>query len=253
MPLTAPYRRIHRVYTAMRHVAASTQMRAAFFCAVAVTTKWTALRTAGLFNDKTDDQHFTLFEETARMAVVKFHQLPFWNPYYCGGISGFGTPSARFVSPTFLLSIIFGTIRADTLVAVAMTLVGLEGVFRYARARGGGALGSMLVAPVFALSGYFGRWQTQGWTNFFAFELVPWALLGARMALGGSRRGSRLDDRIRRDVRGAHHRTRHGARRGRSRRKARSIASRPGTHPLDGTHCGRLCCAHEPHSSLAHR
>jgi hypothetical protein len=189
MPLTAPYRRIHRVYTAMRHVAASTQMRAAFFCAVAVTTKWTALRTAGLFNDKTDDQHFTLFEETARMAVVKFHQLPFWNPYYCGGISGFGTPSARFVSPTFLLSIIFGTIRADTLVAVAMTLVGLEGVFRYARARGGGALGSMLVAPVFALSGYFGRWQTQGWTNFFAFELVPWALLGARMALGGSRRG----------------------------------------------------------------
>jgi hypothetical protein len=189
MPLTALYRRTCRVYTTMRHAAASGQVRAAFFCAVAVLAKWPTLQTAGLFNDKTDAQHFTLFEETARMAVVKFHQLPLWNPYYCGGIPGFGTPSARFASPTFLLSILFGTIRADALIATAMTLVGLEGVFRYTRARGGGALASMLVAPVFALSGYFGRWQTQGWTNFFAFELVPWALLGARMALGGSRRG----------------------------------------------------------------
>jgi hypothetical protein len=189
MPLSVLYRRLYRVYTAMRHAAANTQARVSFFCAVAVVTKWPALRTAGSFNDKTDAQHFTLFEEAARLAVVKFHQLPLWNPYYCGGIPGFGTPSARFVSPTFLLSILFGTIRADVLVATAMTLVGLEGAFRYARARGGGALGAVLAAPVFALSGYFGRWQTHGWTNFFAFELVPWALLGARMALGGSRRG----------------------------------------------------------------
>ncbi len=189
MPLSTLYRRIHRVYTALRHAAASTHARLSFFCAVAVLTKWPTLRTAGSFNDKTDAQHFTLFEEAARLAVVKFHQLPLWNPYYCGGIPGLGTPSARFVSPTFLLTILFGTIRGDTIVATAMTIVGLEGAFRYVRARGGGALGAAFVAPVFALSGYFGRWQTQGWTNFFAFELVPWALLGARMALGGSRRG----------------------------------------------------------------
>jgi hypothetical protein len=173
----------------MRHAAANTNVRFSFFCLVAIVTKWTTLQTAGLFNDKTDNEHFTLFEEAARLAVVKFHQLPLWNPYYCGGIPGLGTPSARFASPTFLLSALFGTLRADPLVAVAMTLVGLEGAFRYARSRGGGALGSTLVAPLFALSGYFGRWQSAGWTNFFAFELLPWALLGARMALGGSRRG----------------------------------------------------------------
>src|SRR3984885_5353592 len=174
----------------MRHAAASTPLRVSFFCLIAIVAKWSTLQTAGLFNDKTDNEHFTLFEDAARLAVVKFHELPPWNPYYCGGIPGLGTPSARFASPTFLLSVLFGTLRADPLVAMAMTLVGLEGAFRYSRSRGGGALGSAFVAPVFALSGYFGRWQTAGWTNFFAFELVPWALLGARRGLGGSRRGA---------------------------------------------------------------
>jgi hypothetical protein len=189
MPLTASYGRTYRGYTALRHAAASAPVRLAFFCVIAVTSKWPTLRTAAAFNDKPDAQFTTLFEEAARLAVVKYHQLPLWNPYYCGGIPGLGTPSAHFAAPTFLLAILFGTLRSDPLIGIAMTLVGLEGTFRYARSRRCGVVGSAFVAPVFALSGYFDRWQTQGWTHFLGFELLPWALLGARMALGGSRRG----------------------------------------------------------------
>jgi hypothetical protein len=147
------------------------------------------LGTGGSMNDNRDAQYLYLYEEVARRSVARFHELPFWDPYYCGGLPALGTPSARFASPTFLLTLALGTIRADALVMFAMTLVGLEGMYRYARTRGGGALGSVLVAPVFALSGFFGRFPTYGWTHFYGFELVPWALLGMRMALGGSRRG----------------------------------------------------------------
>ncbi len=164
-------------------------MRGAFFFLLALDAKWPTLEKAAYLNDFRDSQYFTLFEEAARLSVARFHQLPLWDPYYCGGISGLGTPSARFVSPTFLLTLALGTLRADALIAMAMTLVGLEGTYRYIRARGGGGLGAMLAAPIFALSGVFAHTPTMGWTNFFGFELVPWALLGIRQALGGSRRG----------------------------------------------------------------
>lgn len=150
---------------------------------------WSALRTANQLNNFRDSQYFTLFEEAARLSVARFHELPLWDPYYCGGISALGTPSARFSAPTFLLTLLFGTLRGTALASVFMTVVGLEGAFRYARARGAGALGAMTAAPVFALSGVFAYSTGLAWTNFFGFELVPWALLGVRLALGGSLRG----------------------------------------------------------------
>jgi hypothetical protein len=160
-----------------------------FFFVIAAQAKWPMLAQAGYLNDFRDAQYFTLFEEAARISVTRFHELPLWNPYYCGGIAGLGIPSARFVSPTFLLTLAFGTLRADALIAVAMTVVGLEGTYRYVRARGAGTGAAMLAAPIFALSGIFAHTMTMAWTNFLGFELVPWALLGIRQALRGSRRG----------------------------------------------------------------
>jgi hypothetical protein len=156
---------------------------------IAFAATWPTLGRANLVNDFRDAQYFTLFEEAARLSVAKFHQLPLWDPYYCGGISGIGTPSSRFASPTFLLTLLFGTLRGDALIAMAMTIVGLEGSFRYMRERGGGPLASTTAASVFALSGVFAHTTALGWTNFLGFELVPWALFGLRLALRGNRRG----------------------------------------------------------------
>lgn len=178
-----------RFYAAARRAAADDGVRLAYFLLIAVTAMWPTLATANLLNDFRDAHYFTLFEEAARLSVLRFHQLPLWDPYYCGGISGLGTPSSRFASPTFLLTLVFGTLRADALIAILMTVVGLEGTFRYVRARGGGSLAAMTAAPVFALSGVYAHTAALGWTNFYGFELVPWALYGIRLAVGGSRRG----------------------------------------------------------------
>ncbi len=199
LPLTTPsgdsplLQKIGRVALdlqgSVRHFAAYTPTRLVVFGLVALASKWVTLGFGGYMNDNRDAQYLYLYEELARSTITRFHELPFWDPYYCGGLPALGTPSARFVSPTFLITLVFGTIRADALIAFAMTIVGLEGMFRYARARGGGAAGAMLVAPVFAISGFFAKFPTYGWTHFFGFELVPWALLGMRLALRGSRRG----------------------------------------------------------------
>jgi hypothetical protein len=191
-PLPAPARVLTFLesgYTGARQAVAAAPLRLACFTVLALATKWPVLGKAGFFLDTTDAQHCSIYEEAARLTIAKFHELPLWNPYYCGGIPALGTPSARFASPTFLLTLIFGTLRAEPLILMAMTVVGLEGTFRYVRARGGGALGSFMVAPIYALCGCFAWWPNFDWIHFYGFELVPWALLGARGTVQGSRRG----------------------------------------------------------------
>ena len=87
---------------------------------------------------------------------------------------------------------VFGVLRASPLIAVLACFAGLEGTFRYARARGAGTLGAMLAAPLFALSGFFPRSAAFEWVNFLGFQLLPWAALGLRRAFGGDIRGAVL-------------------------------------------------------------
>ena len=178
------------VLRALRVGSVRTSVRLTVFAVISLVALWPLLSTADSLNDFRDSQYFTLFEEAARLSVAKYHQLPLWNPYYCGGTYLLGTPSARFVSPTFLATLAFGVIRADAVIAFAMSIVGMEGVWRYARSRGAPGHGAMLAAPAFALSGLFAHNPLLGWTNFYAFELVPWAALGLRLALSGSVRGA---------------------------------------------------------------
>jgi hypothetical protein len=179
-----------RVMRILSNVANRTSSRLMVFCLVALAATWFQLSTAGSFTDFRDYQYLTLFENAARVSVAKYHQLPLWDPYYCGGVYGLGTPSAHFVSPMFLLSLVFGVARSDSLIAFAMTVVGLEGVWRYARARGAPAHGAMLAAPIFALSGLFANLVPLGGMNFYSFELVPWAAFGLHQAFAGRVRGA---------------------------------------------------------------
>ncbi|HEY1954772.1 MAG TPA: hypothetical protein VGH28_04155 [Polyangiaceae bacterium] len=173
-----------------RELAPRTWPRLALFVTLAVAAQWVWLSHAGSMVDFRDAQYFTLFEEAARRTVAKYHELPLWNPYYCGGIYALGTPSARFSSPTFVLTLLFGVLRSSPLVAVLLTVAGLEGMYRYGRSRGAGALGALLAAPLFALCGFFPRSGSFEWVNFFGFELLPWAALGLRRAFAGESRGA---------------------------------------------------------------
>lgn len=173
-----------------RHLGLSAAFRCAYFCACALWATWPFLTTAGALNDFRDAHMLVQYEAAARRTLLEFGQLPAWNPWYCGGLDMLGTPQSQFASPTFLLTLLFGTHRAEPVIAFVMLLVGLEGAFRYFRSRGAPWLGAVLAAPVFGLSGVFAGAPMLGWTYFYGFELLPWALFGARLAARGNLRGA---------------------------------------------------------------
>ena len=131
------------------------------------------------------------YENVAREAVLRWHQAPLWDPYYCGGMYLLGTPQARFVSPTFVLTLLFGEARGEALAVFVMLIVGLEGTMpvhprpwrdplRRARSR----------RPCSRSAGIFAISPSLGWMNFFGFELLPWMALGVRRALAARERAS---------------------------------------------------------------
>ena len=176
-------------YRAGRHVASHTPLRLALFASLALAAAWTLLSTAASLNEFRDAHVLAHYETAAREAVVRWHQAPLWDPYYCGGMYLLGTPQARFVSPTFALTLLFGETRGEALTVFAMLIVGLEGTSRYLRDRGATGFGALVAAPVFALGGVFAVSPALGWVNFFGYELLPWIALGVRRALRGERAG----------------------------------------------------------------
>ena len=164
-------------------------MRLAVFAALALVLVWTSLGHAAYANEFRDAQVLLAYERAAVDTVRHFGQLPFWDPYYCGGLDGVGAPQSRFTSPTLLLSVLFGPERADLLIVFLFVVAGMEGMFRWLRLRVQSAPAALVVAPVFAMSGHFAVAYFRGWTNFFGFELVPWILLGVTLAARGRLRG----------------------------------------------------------------
>src|SRR5580692_3858084 len=158
-PAMSPARHLLRfvgtTYGTARYVARHTPLRMALFASLAMAAAWTLLSTAGSLNEFRDAHVLSHYEVAAREAVTRWHQAPLWDPYYCGGMYMLGTPQARYVSPTFLLTLVFGVTRGEALTAFAMLIVGLEGTYRYTRDRGATRFGALLAAPVFALGGIF--------------------------------------------------------------------------------------------------
>lgn len=183
MPSARDLLRPAAVYRALRLAASRLPWRLAVFGSLALSASLSLLATAPALNEFRDAMVLGHYETVARDAILRWHQAPLWDPYYCGGMYLLGTPQARFASPTFLLTLLFGEQRGEALAAFAMMTLGLEGAFRYARSRGASSFASMLAAPVFALSGIFAVSPSLGWIGFFGFELLPWISLGVRRSL----------------------------------------------------------------------
>ena len=157
--------------------------RLAVFSIVAAALVWTVLPDADRLNEFRDVHHLFMYERSAIDTIRQFHELPLWNPYYCGGFDAVGAPQTRFMSPTILLGLLFGAERAEILTVFFMSLLGMEGMYRWLRLRVDDAAAAMLVAPVFVLSGQFAVAYFRGWIQFFGFDLLPWILFGINLAV----------------------------------------------------------------------
>jgi len=122
------------------------------------------------------DQHF-LYHGVPRDTLVRFHQFPLWNPYYCGGNVMLANTQARFMSPTFLFVLVFGTVVGLKLEIWFHLLAAMMGMFLLSRQLGMGKYSSYLPPIIFTFSGMYVLHLTVGHTWFMAIVYLPYALL----------------------------------------------------------------------------
>ena len=118
--------------------------------------------------------------------VSHFHQLPLWNPYECGGVPLLGNPQSRFLSPFFLLHLLFGPVIGFHLEIILHLAIAWSGGYVLARVQGLSPLASTLCGSIYAGSSWFSLHLAEGHEVFLASVYLPWIV--ALLWLGFSER-----------------------------------------------------------------
>jgi hypothetical protein len=133
----------------------------------------------------------------ARTAILRFHQLPFWNPYTCGGYPAWASfEGDNAVAPPFLLAYLTLALRAVLRAEiVGSMLVSAVGAWLLA-----GRFTRSPAARTFAAVLFVGtsRWALQvgaGQTWHMAFGWTPWVFYFLDRAIAAFTSGRRLPAR----------------------------------------------------------
>lgn len=122
------------------------------------------------------DYYFSL-HHTHRQTILQYHQLPFWNPYICGGTAGVADPEFRFFTPTFLLQLVFGIPVGFRLSIWLPTATGAIGMLMLGK-RLGLSVEASLLAAIAASFGTVNLLEVvEGHANIFAVMYIPWIFL----------------------------------------------------------------------------
>jgi hypothetical protein len=154
-----------------------TVLRLVVWFSIAVSTYPGVLKNPFKLAEWFDDHALYAFDEADRITLLRYHQLPAWNPYWCGGKPGIPEPEDSFYSPDSLLRLIFGAEHGRRLAILIFVVAGLEGTYRLCRKLDSTAIASGFGAVVFATQDKFVSFIHDGWVHFMSFELIPWILL----------------------------------------------------------------------------
>lgn len=148
--------------------------------AIALFLIMAAVSTMPIFTSKgwgvADWDQFLFYAEAGRKSIVEFHQMPLWSPYFCGGNILLANPQSQHLSPSFLLTIIFGAMAGMKIRVALFAFIGLLGMYVFARGQKLSNAACVLAAVVFQLSGTCVAYTAAGqqWIQPLAF--LPWAL-----------------------------------------------------------------------------
>jgi len=121
-----------------------------------------------------DWDYFHFNHAVPQDTILRYHQFPLWNPYYCGGNVMLANMQARFLSPTFLFTLLFGPVVGIKLDIIFHMIVGMFGMFLLSRYYKLGRLSSYLPPFIFMLSGWYPLHLTVGHVGFMAFVYLPY-------------------------------------------------------------------------------
>lgn len=122
------------------------------------------------------DQHYA-YAQSAIYSLQLFGQLPLWNPYHCGGLTGIGNPQTDFFSPFFPVLLLFQPVIGYKILFGLFIFIGLCGAYLFGRSYKISTKGSLFVACSYAVSGLFTSSFASGMTQFMYLALLPVVVL----------------------------------------------------------------------------
>lgn len=131
-----------------------------------------------------DWQWFHHMWEAGRTSIVRWGEVPLFDPHHCGGVPLWGNPQAQVYSPTWaIFALPFGTAVGHKLYLLAHAIVGHAGFYVLSRRLWGFSVpAAFLAATLWASSGFFAWHGAGGHATFISFYWAPWLLLSWRRA-----------------------------------------------------------------------
>jgi len=173
----------NRVNSSEDETVTSTGNRPAYFGrSAALLVAASVLYCAPLFSNldnwgREDWDQFTFRYETPRVAILRDHVLPTWNPYANGGTALLAHPDSPVLSPWYLIVLVLGGplgLRVQVVVFMALGAVGMAAVLvRLGATRAGAVAGGI----VFMMSSHFALHIAEGHLEWCVLGLMPWLAL----------------------------------------------------------------------------
>jgi len=119
------------------------------------------------------------FMETAWAAsytVNHFRQIPFWDPYKCGGVPLLAYPESRVLTPFFLLHLFCPPSIALNLELIIHLAIGWAGAYLLGRLLGLAYLPAVVCASLFPSSSWIYLHFASGHITFVPILYLPWIL-----------------------------------------------------------------------------
>jgi hypothetical protein len=147
------------------------------YAALSLYFVWPILETGSALG--MDDWDALLFQHGAVLkAAVEYGQLPFWNPWYCGGNVLWQNPQTPLLTPAHALALIAGVPLGVKLTVLLHYLAGFAGMHVLLR-RGLGVASNLyvwFVAAMFTLAGGAALHVAVGHLTFLPYFYLPWIL-----------------------------------------------------------------------------
>ncbi len=123
-----------------------------------------------------DWDQFSFRYETPRLALLRDHQVPFWNPYVNGGNVLLAHPHCPTLSPWYLPTLLLGAplgLRFSVVLFVSLGSTGMAALLRRWNVSPGGCFtGGVLLM----MSTHFAVHLTEGHLEWCVLGLMPWVL-----------------------------------------------------------------------------
>ena len=115
-------------------------------------------------------------QRAAYWTVRQYHQFPLWNPFECGGIPPLGDPNSHFLTPWFLLTLMFGPVVGLHLEVVIYSAISWAGGYVLGRVLGMRRISAICTATAFAGSSWFFLRASEGQIVIMVFVYLPWII-----------------------------------------------------------------------------